>query len=100
MVFYPFRGIIGGADCPNCIGREVEGIGKEVKYVAVTPDQVYESLMAMGTGEFAANLYRQYSIAYAAGWGDFTTNDVETVTGHKSRSFKQFVEEVFAPILK
>lgn len=77
-----------------------ESIGKQVNYVAVTPDQVQESLIAMGAGEFAANLYRQYSIAYAAGWGDFTTDDIETVTGHKSRSFKQFVDDVFAPMLK
>jgi len=77
-----------------------EGIGKEVKYIAVTPEQVKESLMAMGAGEFMATLYMQYSIAYSANWGNFVTDDVETVAGHKSRSFKQFVDDVFAPILK
>lgn len=77
-----------------------DGIGKEVKYIAVTPEQVKESLLGMGTDEFTATLFMQYSIAYAANWGNFVTEDVKIVSGHQARNFKQFVDEVFAPILK
>ena len=35
-----------------------------------------------------------YSKAYSNNWGDYTNNDVETITGHKARSFQQFVDEV------
>jgi hypothetical protein len=36
-----------------------------------------------------------YSKAYANNWGDFTTTDVKTITGHEARSFDQFTNEVF-----
>jgi hypothetical protein len=38
-----------------------------------------------------------YSKAYAEGWGDFTSRDVETITGKKARNFRQFFAEVLAP---
>lgn len=74
--------------------------GKPVTYVPVTPDNVYDALKGMGADDFSARLMKQYSIAYADNWGNFVNDDVETVTGHKSRNFKQFVDEVMLPALK
>jgi len=37
-----------------------------------------------------------YFKAYTEGWGDFTNDDVEKVTGNKARSIQQFVTEVLA----
>jgi len=74
--------------------------GKQVNYVPVPPDAVYDSLKGMGADDFSARLMKQYSIAYGDNWGNFVNDDVETVTGHKARSFKEFAEEVMAPALK
>jgi NAD(P)H dehydrogenase (quinone) len=75
-------------------------LGREVKHVQVTPDQVRETIMKMGWGEWAAGVMADYSAAYGRGWGDFTTTFVEKITGHPARSFAQFAREVMAPALK
>ncbi|MCH8903760.1 MAG: SDR family oxidoreductase [Bacteroidetes bacterium] len=71
-----------------------EGIKKEVTYVPVTYEDVRKAILDMGWGEWGAKVMADYSKAYSEGWGDFTTDDVETITGNKSRSYKQFFDEV------
>lgn len=75
-------------------------LGREVKYVPVTLEQVRETIVKMGWGDWSAGVMADYSAAYAKGWGDFTTSFVEKITGHKARSVAQFAAEVFAPALK
>ncbi len=75
------------------------GIGKDVNYVAVPPEAVEASIIEMGMGEWFGEVFKHYSAAYADNWGDFTTGDVEKLTGHPARSIDQFVDEVFAPAL-
>jgi len=71
-------------------------LGKEVSYVEVSYEQVKKSIIALGWGEWGGQIMHDYSKAYAEGWGDFITDDVEKVTGNKSRSIDQFVSEVLA----
>jgi len=71
-------------------------LDKKVSYVPVTYEQVKQSIIEMGWGEWAGQVMFDYAKAFAEGWGDFTTNDVEKVTGNKSRSIEQFVNEVLA----
>ena len=59
-------------------------------------EAVGEATIAAGWGEWGADVMMDYSKAYAEGWGDFTTNDVETVTGKKARTFSQFSTEILA----
>jgi hypothetical protein len=40
-----------------------------------------------------------YSAAYAANWGDYTSVLVEKITGKKARSFEAFAREVLVPTL-
>lgn len=83
------------------VAREIgAALGREVKYVPVTPDQVHETIVKLGWGEWMAGVMRDYSAAYAKGWGDYTTTFVEKITGHPARSFAQFAHEVLAPALK
>jgi hypothetical protein len=46
-----------------------------------------------------AALARDYGTAYVSGWGDFTTENVEKITGIRPRSFKTFAEEKLLTIL-
>lgn len=71
-------------------------LGRDVTYVAVPYEAVRQSLLELGWGEWAAQVMYDYSKAYAAGWGDFANDDVESVTGRPPRSFEQFAREVFA----
>ncbi len=73
-----------------------KGIGKQVNYVPVPLEAVGEAIRSMGQGEWVARLMMDYSKAYREGWGDYTNNDVETITGHRSRSFQQFFDEVMS----
>ena len=83
------------------VARELgAALGREVKYVPVTVDQVRESIMKKGWGDWMAGIMADYSAAYAKGWADFTTTFVEKITGHPARSVAQFAREVFAPALE
>jgi uncharacterized protein YbjT (DUF2867 family) len=75
-------------------------LGREVTYAPVTPEEARESALKEGWGEWGAALLADYSVAYAKGWGDFTTSFVEKITGHKARSIADFAREVFAPALR
>jgi len=77
-----------------------DGIGKEVKYVAVSIEAVGDAIREMGWGEWGAQIMMDYSQAYSDGWGDFTTDDVKTITGNDARSIDNFVSEVFSYALK
>jgi len=77
-----------------------KGIGKPVTYVPISIEAVGEAIRNAGWGEWGANVMMDYSRAYAEGWGEFTNDDVEIITGKKSRSFQQFYDEVFADTLK
>jgi uncharacterized protein YbjT (DUF2867 family) len=77
-----------------------EALGREVKYVPVTPDQVRQSILDRGWGEWAAGIMADYSAAYAQGFGDFTTTFVEKIAGHPARSYATFLREVFVPATK
>lgn len=77
-----------------------KGLDKPVSYVPISIEAVGEAIRTAGWGEWGANVMMDYSRAYAEGWGDFTNDDVEAITGHKPRSFQQFHDEVFAYALK
>ena len=65
-------------------------LGREVKYVDVPLEAARQAMLGMGLSEWMANAYREYFKAYTEGWGDFTTDDVEQVTGKPARSFEKF----------
>ncbi len=72
-------------------------LGRPVRYVPVSPEAVAELARKSGADDWNARLMRDYSAAYASGWGDFTTDAVERLTGHRPRGLDTFVREVFVP---
>ena len=73
-----------------------ESISKPVEYVPIPIEAVGEFFIQAGWGEWGAEVMMDYSKAYSEGWGDFTNNDVETITGNKARSYKQFFDDVLS----
>lgn len=77
-----------------------EKLGKQVNYVNVTFEAVGKAITDMGLDKWFASVMVDYSKAYSQNWGNYTTGDVENITGHKARSFAQFFDEVMSYALK
>ena len=73
-----------------------KGIGKPVNYIPISIEAVGEGMRSMGAGEWNAKVMMDYAKAYSENWGDYTNKDVETITGHKARSFQEFFDEVLS----
>ncbi len=73
---------------------------RDIRHVPVAAVQIAQNVRAMGFGEWNAQTYHDYLSAYAAGWGDFTTNSVPEILGRPARSFTQFAQDILVPALK
>jgi uncharacterized protein YbjT (DUF2867 family) len=74
-------------------------LNQDVNYVPVPPEAAKQAIIDMGMGEWAGEVFYNYSKAYSEGWGDFVTDGVEKIANHSARSFDDFANEVFAPAL-
>ncbi len=70
-----------------------KAVGKEVRYVDVPLEAAREGMISMGLPEWFGDAMTEYFQAFSAGYGDFTTPDVEVVTGHPARSYETFVRD-------
>jgi uncharacterized protein YbjT (DUF2867 family) len=73
-------------------------LGARITYQPVSTEQAYSSMLDMGLSEWIASVAVEYSQAYAAGWGDFTTTDFSDVIGRHARSITQFADEYAADL--
>ncbi|NVO56953.1 SDR family oxidoreductase [Rhodobacteraceae bacterium B1Z28] len=71
--------------------------GEQVEYLPMSPEDMFAMIDGAGWGEWMAALTRDYGRAYARGWGEFTTDAVQQITGTPPRSIGAFAEEVFLP---
>ncbi len=89
----------GGEDSPASISSHdiaaglSKALGKEVKYVDVPLEAARDAMVGLGLPEWYADAYNEYNEAMSQGLGDFTTNDVEEITGHPARSYEKFARE-------
>ncbi|WP_054313351.1 SDR family oxidoreductase [Mesorhizobium sp. 1M-11] len=82
------------------IVRELsELLGRTIRYVPISPDSLAQSVRDMGLDEWFAEGFHDYLLAYSRGWGDFTTDAVEAISGKPARRFGQFAKEVLVPKL-
>ena len=70
-----------------------KALGKEVIYVDVPLETARAAMAGMGLPEWHADAYNEYNNAFGEGLGDFTTNDVEEITGHPARSYETFARD-------
>jgi len=70
-----------------------KALGKEVKYVDVPLEAGREGMVGMGLPEWFADAMTEYNKAFSENFGDFTTNDVEEITGHPARSYETFARD-------
>ena len=75
------------------------GLDKTVEYVPIPIEAVGEAIRTAGWGEWGAQVMMDYSRAYSEGWGDFTNDHVEILTGHQARSFQDFFDQIWVSML-
>nr|WP_055509001.1 SDR family oxidoreductase [Nonomuraea pusilla] len=67
--------------------------GEPVTYQPLSPDDVRGAMLESGAPEWIASVTKEYLVAYAAGWGDFTTPDFAEVAGRPARPFAEFARD-------
>ena len=70
-----------------------KALGKEVKYVNVPMEAAREAMIGMGMSEWLAEDFCEYFENHSTGVSDFTTNEVEKLTGHPPRSYETFARD-------
>ena len=70
-----------------------KALGRQVNYVDVPLEASREAMRGLGLPEWMADAYSEYFKVYSEGWGDFTTDDVQLVTGKPAQSFEAFAHD-------
>jgi uncharacterized protein YbjT (DUF2867 family) len=76
-----------------------EVLDKEVVYIDVPLEAAKESMMEMGFSEWLADAVIEWAKAFREGYGDFTTDDFERLTGHPATSYGKFAGD-FAEVFR
>ena len=70
-----------------------EVLGKEVDYVPISLEKAREAMLGMGLSEWKAEVLIEYARAHSQGYSNFTTEDVEQLTGHTATSYREFASD-------
>jgi uncharacterized protein YbjT (DUF2867 family) len=70
-----------------------EVLGKEVRYVDISLEDAKRAMLNMGLSEWRADVLIEYAKAHSEGYSNFTTEDVEQLTGHPATSYKEFATD-------
>lgn len=68
-------------------------LGRPVDYRPVSDDTQRATLLHHGIPAWIVGMLVEYSQAYAAGWGDYTTSDFVDVVGHAPRTVDDFIRD-------
>jgi uncharacterized protein YbjT (DUF2867 family) len=70
-----------------------EVLGKEVRYVNIPLEDAKRAMLNIGLSEWRADVLIEYAKAHSEGYSNFTTEDVEQLTGHRATSYKEFATD-------
>jgi uncharacterized protein YbjT (DUF2867 family) len=70
-----------------------EVLDKEVTYVPIPPKAAKGAMLDRGMPEWMADALNEYARAHGEGYSDWTTDDVEQLTGHPAVSYKEFASD-------
>ena len=66
---------------------------KKVDYVPISLEKAKEAMLGMGLSEWKAEVLIEYARAHSEGYSNFTTEDVEQLTGHPATSYREFATD-------
>ncbi len=70
-----------------------KALAKEVRYVDVPLETGRQAMISIGLPEWVADAFGEYMTAFSEGYGDFTTDAVENITGQPARSYETFARD-------
>jgi uncharacterized protein YbjT (DUF2867 family) len=70
-----------------------EMLGKDVQYVDVPLETAKAAMLRRGVPDWLADTLNEYARAHSEGYSNFTTGDVEQLTGHPATSYRQFARD-------
>jgi uncharacterized protein YbjT (DUF2867 family) len=70
-----------------------EVLGKEVRYVNISLEDAKRAMLNMGLSGWRADVLIEYAKAHSEGYSNFTTEDVEQLTGHRATSYEEFATD-------
>lgn len=68
-------------------------LGRTVRYVPASADEAHAGMVGNGIPHWLAGMLVEYGTAMGAGFGDYTTTDVEDVLGRPPRAFADFARD-------
>ncbi|MFD0559480.1 uncharacterized protein YbjT (DUF2867 family) [Stackebrandtia endophytica] len=76
------------------VAEAAEGeLRRPVRYEPVGDADVERRLSGFGVPDWTVGMVTEYARAYASGWGDFITGDVEEITGRPARGVERFIAD-------
>ena len=76
-----------------------EVLGKEVSYIPISLERAKEAMLIMGLSDWSADVLIEYAKVHSEGYSNFTTEDVEQLTGHPATPYKKFASD-FAQVFR
>jgi uncharacterized protein YbjT (DUF2867 family) len=70
-----------------------EVLGKKVDYVPISLEKAKEAMLDMGLSAWKAEVLIEYARAHSQGYSNFTTEEVEQLTGHPATSYREFAAD-------
>jgi uncharacterized protein YbjT (DUF2867 family) len=70
-----------------------EVLGKKVDYIPISLEKAKEAMLGRGLSEWKAEVLIEYARAHSQGYSNFTTEDIEQLTGHTATSYKEFATD-------
>ena len=70
-----------------------EVLGKKVDYIPISLAKAKETMLGIGLSEWKAEVLIEYARAHSQGYSNFTTEDIEQLTGHTATSYKEFATD-------
>ncbi len=70
-----------------------EVLGKKVDYIPISLAKAKETMLGIGLSEWKAEVLIEYARAHSQGYSNFTTEDIEQLTGHTATSYKEFLTD-------
>ena len=71
--------------------RDIEAaLNRPITYQPISAEQAEAAMLEAGMDAWDAAVNAEYGIAYAGGWGNFTTSDLPNLLGRPARSFAEF----------
>jgi uncharacterized protein YbjT (DUF2867 family) len=70
-----------------------EVLGRKIRYVAASDEEAHAGMVASGISPWLAGMLVEYGRTLGSGFGDYTTSDVEDVTGRPPQPFAEFARD-------